>query len=91
MEMMERRKTGSGTPMGTEDYKRIARSIRPLIDDPEAVGQALEILAELESTINLAVADLHAEGYSWTEIARALKITRQAARQRWERFTRPAA
>jgi DNA invertase Pin-like site-specific DNA recombinase len=43
----------------------------------------VELRAELERTITAAVTDLHDAGHSWTEIARELGITRQAARQRY--------
>lgn len=33
----------------------------------------------------LTAVELHAAGYSWTEIGRELGVTRQAARQRWGR------
>lgn len=38
---------------------------------------------QLDSTVTRAVADLRDFGYSWTEIAARLGITRQAAQQRW--------
>jgi hypothetical protein len=38
---------------------------------------------ELDEAIGQAVKGLHGQGYSWTEIADRLGITRQAARQRW--------
>lgn len=43
---------------------------------------------ELDAAIGDAAAALHDTGVSWTDIATALGITRQAARQR---FTRDAA
>ena len=41
------------------------------------------LTAELDEAISQAVAGLRETGYSWTEIAARLGVTRQAAQQRW--------
>lgn len=51
--------------------------------DIEALPVLAELAAELDSVTLLAVANLYSHGYSWTDIGRALGITRQAARQRY--------
>lgn len=51
--------------------------------------ESLAGLADLQRDVNQAIADaaaqLHDAGHSWTEIGRVLGVTRQAARQRFER------
>ncbi|MFI7126058.1 ECF-type sigma factor [Nonomuraea sp. NPDC050153] len=51
--------------------------------DVEALADAIALIDELDDAIAQAVTGLRAQGYSWTEIARPLTITRQAAQQRW--------
>jgi hypothetical protein len=45
--------------------------------------------ADVETAIQTAIIGLRAFGYSWTEIATRLGISRQAARQRWNTTTDP--
>jgi ribosomal protein S20 len=51
--------------------------------DVEALADAVALIDELDTAIAHAVNGLRAQGYSWTDIARPLTITRQAAQQRW--------
>ena len=51
--------------------------------DVEALAHMTTLAADLDRAITDAVTGLRAYGYSWTEIARPLGITRQAAHQRW--------
>lgn len=51
--------------------------------DIEALPDLLHLSACLDHTIAAAVSGLRAYGYSWTDIANRLGITRQAAQQRW--------
>jgi DNA-directed RNA polymerase specialized sigma24 family protein len=51
--------------------------------DVEALPALVALADELERATETAVRGLHAFGYSWTEIADRLGVTRQAARQRW--------
>ena len=51
--------------------------------DVEALPALAGLAVELEAAISDAVAGLRAHGYSWSEIAGRLGITRQAAHQRW--------
>jgi hypothetical protein len=51
--------------------------------DVEALPGLLALSAELEQALGMAVAGLRNHGYSWTEIAARIGVTRQAARQRW--------
>jgi hypothetical protein len=39
--------------------------------------------ADIDMAIGQAVTGLRASGYSWAEIGARLRITRQAAQQRW--------
>ena len=41
------------------------------------------IVGQLDDAIRKAVTGLRAAGYSWAEIAARLRVTRQAAPQRW--------
>jgi hypothetical protein len=73
----------------TDDYAAfIRRAIRAhgrrVADgDVEALPGLLRLSAELEQAIGTAVTGLRGCGYSWTEIANRIGVTRQAARQRW--------
>ncbi|NUW30740.1 hypothetical protein HTZ77_04790 [Nonomuraea sp. SMC257] len=51
--------------------------------DVEALADAVDLIDELDAAIAHAVNGLRAQGYSWTDIARPLTISRQAAQQRW--------
>ena len=55
--------------------------------DVEALPALAALSAELDTAITTAVGGLRAAGYSWTEIAARLGVTRQAAHQRWGRQT----
>ncbi|WP_327586398.1 hypothetical protein OHA25_04860 [Nonomuraea sp. NBC_00507] len=72
-----------------DDYAAFLRRViraygrRIATGDIEALTDAIALAQELDTTIAQAVAGLRACGYSWTEIARPLGITRQAAQQRW--------
>lgn len=84
---MERKK-GPGQAPGVDDYIRTLSRLRTQVDDPEALAQALEIRAALDSVILDAVNRLRAEGYSDEALAAPLGCTRQNVRKRWPR---PAA
>lgn len=64
---------------------RILRAMGARVGDRdiEALPVLGELAAELDRVTLLAVANLYAAGFSWTDIGRALGITRQAARQRY--------
>lgn len=49
--------------------------------DPWQLEHLLALRDELDQAIEVAVAGLRDAGFSWTEIARPLGITRQGARQ----------
>lgn len=55
------------------------------VGDVDALPDLLGLHEDLDEAIAQAVADLRAEPnlYSWSEIARRLGVTRQAAMQRW--------
>lgn len=75
----------------TSDYgtmvKRMIRAYVKRVGGGEDLEQ-LAGLADLQRTVNeavqLAAVQLHQSGHSWTEIARVLGVSRQAARQRFE-------
>lgn len=80
-----------------DDYGAFARRIvrayarRVAAGDVEALTALVSLTAELETSIQDAVNGLRAFGYSWSEIAARLGMTRQGAWQRWgtERPTPP--
>ena len=53
--------------------------------DIDTLADMTGVAAELNEVISQAVTGLREAGYSWTEIAARLGVTRQAAQQRWAR------
>ena len=51
--------------------------------DVEDLALMLGLAEEIDTAIAEAVKSLRAYGYSWAEIGSRLRITRQAAQQRW--------
>lgn len=75
------------------DYARaqvrmLAAMARRGAGDLPALRALAELRQQLAALERLAAAGLHAQGYSWAEIGRALDITRQSA---WERLGCQAA
>ena len=68
--------------------RRIMRALSRRIGDadPEDLALMCELASELDAQIVQAVLAQRATGTSWTDIARPLGITRQAARQKWARY-----
>ena len=62
-----------------------AYSRRVAAGDIDAISDITSIAAELDDAISQAVTGLRAAGYSWSDIAARLGVTRQAAQQRWGR------
>jgi hypothetical protein len=58
--------------------------------DVDALPALANLAAELDAAIGTAVVGLRAAGYSWSEIAARLGVTRQAAHQRWAAATAAA-
>jgi hypothetical protein len=71
------------------DYAAFARRVvraagrRVAAGDVEGLTELIGLATILDQAITEAVNGLRAHGYSWTEIATRLGITRQAAQQRW--------
>ncbi len=65
--------------------RRILRAYtrRVATGDIEALTDLIALSAVLDEAIAQAVQGLRGHGYSWSEIADRLGITRQAAHQRW--------
>lgn len=53
--------------------------------DVDALPELIELSASLDEAITNAVKGLRSFGYSWTEIAERVGMSRQAAQQRWGR------
>ncbi len=49
----------------------------------DMIRTAHQIESDLENVIRDAAFSLHESGYSWTEIAARLGVSRQAVRKRW--------
>ncbi len=82
--MMEERGKGPHGGKSVQDWLRMAKALGNQIDDPEAVEQALRVLAEFEAQIRAGINRLQTQdGYSWTELAAPTGISRQGMRQRW--------
>jgi prophage DNA circulation protein len=60
-----------------------AYSRRVAQGDIEALADLVNLSGEVELVVKEAVLGLHDFGYSWTEIADRVGVSRQAARQRW--------
>lgn len=60
-----------------------AHARRVAAGDVEALTDLVALSAAVDQAITDAVIGLRAFGYSWTEIATRLGITKQAAQQRW--------
>lgn len=65
--------------------RRIVRAYatRVAAGDVEALPGLLALSDEINAHVHDAVNSLRTFGYSWTEIANRLGISRQAAQQRW--------
>ncbi len=72
-----------------DDYGAFARRIvrayarRVAAGDVEALAALVALSTDLDQSIGQAVTGLRQFGYSWAEIADRLRVTRQAAQQRW--------
>jgi hypothetical protein len=53
--------------------------------DVEALADLVDLSEHIDRAIGDAVVGLRGFGYSWSEIAARLGVTRQAAQQRWGR------
>jgi hypothetical protein len=77
------------TRVENDDYAAFARRIvaahgrRIAAGDVERLRDLVALAEEVDRATDTAVAGLRRVGYSWTEIATRLGITRQAAQQRW--------
>jgi hypothetical protein len=60
-----------------------AHARRVATGDVEALADLVALSTLLDQAIGEAVIGLRTFGYSWTEIAHRLGITKQAAQQRW--------
>jgi hypothetical protein len=67
--------------------RRILRAYSRRVADRDIDGLRglVELRAEIDRAIGVAVDGLHGNPYSWTEIGSVLGITRQAAQQRFTR------
>lgn len=66
-----------------------AYAARVALGDIDAVADMVAIARELDTLIQQSVDGLRAKGYSWSEIARRLGITKQAAHERWSHRPKP--
>ncbi len=72
-----------------DDYAAFTRRVlaahgrRIASGDIDGLSPLAQLADELDRALQHAVTGLHAAGFSWTEIADRLGITRQAAHQRW--------
>jgi hypothetical protein len=71
------------------DYAAFARRVvrahgrRIASGDVDALTDLLGLADEVDRSIGTAVTGLRAAGYSWSEIATRIGVSRQAAQQRW--------
>ena len=60
-----------------------AHARRVAAGDIDVLADMTRLATELDEAISHAVIGLRESGYSWAEIAARLRVTRQAAQQRW--------
>lgn len=65
--------------------RRFARALasRCAEGDTEGLEQLVEVAAAVDDAIATGARALHGVGYSWTDVANLLGVSRQAARQRF--------
>lgn len=79
----------TGSDVGNREFTAFSRRIirahgrRVADSDPTALADMIALREALDAAIDDAVDGLRAAGFSWTEIAAELGVSRQAARQRW--------
>jgi hypothetical protein len=62
----------------------LAAHARRIADgDIDGLAALVTLAGDVDQAIDDAVRGIRAAGYSWTDVANRLGITRQAARQRW--------
>ncbi|SDL04813.1 hypothetical protein SAMN05216298_2459 [Glycomyces sambucus] len=72
-----------------KDFNAFARRIiraygrRVAEGDVDALPELIQLSASVDEAITNAVKGLRSFGYSWSEIADRIGMTRQAAQQRW--------
>lgn len=70
-----------------ENVKRYERELTAMVikasGDPESFAQVSRLLADAVQMLRASANVLRADGYSDSDIGRALGVTRQAVRQRW--------
>jgi hypothetical protein len=72
-----------------DDFAKFVRRIirryaeRVSKGDIDALAQLASMADEIESAAGQAANALHQTGYSWTDIAKQIGMSRQGARQRW--------
>jgi hypothetical protein len=76
-------------PVENDEYASFVRRViraqaqRVAAGDVDALADMTGLTADLDEAMTQAVTGLRKAGYSWTEIAARLGVTRQAAQQRW--------
>lgn len=65
--------------------RRVSKALvrRAAEGDLETLSAIRQVQEDMDAALESAAQAAHAAGYSWTEIARELGISRQAARQRF--------
>ena len=94
--MSVKRRLTAKRPRETPEYAAMVRRIvrahgRRVADgDPEDLAELVAMREVVESAIADAVAGMRANhGYSWSDVARGLGTTRQAAQMRYGGSSRP--
>lgn len=60
-----------------------AYSRRIAAGDIDAIADMAALADQIDAAVTDAITGLRATGYSWSDIAQRLNVTRQAAQQRW--------
>ena len=78
-------------PVENDEYVSFIRPViracarRVASGDADALADMTGLATDLDEAISQAITGLRTAGYSWAEIAARLRVTRQAAQQRWGR------
>lgn len=70
-------------PSDVRRFERDLRAMSKKADDPDGFAQVVELAEQLHAELRRQARVLQREGYSASDLAAALGVSRQAAHKRW--------